>query len=317
MGVIGAGRMGLHHVRIFSMLRNAELVGVVDTDPARREAARSYDVEAFSDLDELLPRVDAVSIAVPTSLHHSVASRCLDRGIHVLVEKPITREVRDGEDLIARARDRGVVLQVGHVERFNPAVQELQRLLGSETVLAISSRRCSPPTPHMDDVDVVYDLLIHDLDLALAIAGSPLRQVSAMGRAMKGHQTDLVLGHLEFANGVLADVVASKITQQRIRQLEVTTARTYVTLDYLTRDISVFRDATVSSETGLGPVQHTQGVVIAKPVVRPVEPLYAELEHFLAVTGGATPITTAEDALAALRVAERIDAQIAAGIASA
>lgn len=316
VGVIGAGRMGMHHARVYSMLRGAELVGVADVDPGAAEAiALRYDARPFTDFRELLRLVDAVSIAVPTSAHYDVARTVLESGIHALVEKPLARDVREAEEIVRLAEAGHLVLQVGHIERFNPAVQELRRSLAREKVLAISSRRCSPPTPHMQDVDVVYDLLIHDLDIALSIAGAPPRQVNAMGNAIKGHQTDLALVHVEFENGVLADLVASKITQQRIRQIDVTTDRSYVTVDYLTRDISIYREATVSDETA-GPVQHTQGVLIAKPVVRPVEPLQAELEHFLAVVGGGTPSVHPVDAIAALRLADRIEAQLAAGIAT-
>ena len=315
VGVIGVGRMGIHHARLYAEIPGAELVGVADADPASRaRASATYGIPVFEDHRELLPLVDAVSIAVPTTLHHQVAGECLDRGIHVLVEKPIAHGVAEAEDLAARAVARGVVLQVGHIERFNPAVVELRRILAAEKLLAISARRCSPPTPQIFDVDVVFDLLIHDLDIALALAGSPVRSVKATGSAVKGDRIDLALVQIEFENGILADLVASKLTQLKIRELTATTENAYVTVDYISRDISIYRNASVTqAETVNAAVQHREGVLVEKPVVRPIEPLRLELEHVLGCIGGAAPLVTAADAIAALRLATAISDQLTSG----
>lgn len=315
VGVIGVGNMGIHHARVFSMIPGVEVVGVADPDPERLGRARdAHDVPGFADHRELLGIVDAVSIAVPTALHRRIAGECLERNVHVLVEKPIAASVGEGEELFALAHRHKVVLQVGHIERFNPAVQELRKIVVGQTLYAIGTRRCSPPTPQIADVDVVFDLLIHDLDIALALADAPVRSIKAMGRAVKDRRTDHVLAQVEFANGVLADLVASKITQQRIRELAVTTDSSYITLDYISRDIAVYRNASVTPAGGASsPLQHTEGVVVEKPVVRPMEPLRLELEHFIACINGAPAVTGPSDALAALRVASTIAAQVALG----
>lgn len=312
VGVIGVGQMGANHARVYSMLRNAELVGVADPDPsAAGSIARLYDVQSFEDFSGLLSGVVAVSVAVPTVLHHRVAMECLERGVHVLVEKPFTRDIWEGEELIAEAHRRGLVLQVGHIERFNPAVQELSAILTEERILAITSRRLSPPTPRVRDIDVIFDLLIHDLDIACHLARSSVRELSTMGSTVMQDNFDVVMSHIAFDNGILADLVASKITQQRVRELEITTEGAYVTVNYLTRDISVYRHATLTTADPSSQVQYRQEAVIEKPLVRGSEPLYQELEHFLACIDGLPPVTTAVDALEALKLAVRVRDQIA------
>lgn len=312
VGVIGVGTMGANHVRVYSMLRGAELVGITDTDPgALRTAARRYDARAFADHHALLDHVEAVSLAVPTSSHYEIALECLRRGVHVLVEKPLAKNVWEGEALIAEADARGLVLQVGHIERFNPAVQELIGILRGERVLAVSARRLSPPTPRVRDVDVIFDLMIHDLDIACQIARSPVGTISSMGSVVKGDDLDLVMTHIEFANGVLADLIASKITQQRVRELEVTTENAYVTVNYRTRDISIYRHGTLVPEDVSSPAQYRQEAVIEKPLVRSSEPLYLELEHFIGCICHQRPLISARDALEALRLATQIRDQIA------
>lgn len=304
VGVIGAGNMGTNHARVYSMFRHAELVGVSDTDAARAHAvAQRYQARAFRSYTELLPEVDAVSIAVPTPLHHEVAQACLEMGLHVLVEKPLTLEVVHGERLLAEADRRGLVLEVGHIERFNPAVIEVGEVVRDERILAISARRLSPPTPQVVDVDVVLDLLIHDLDIVSRFAASPVARLSAMGTG--GASLDLVMAHLEFQNGILADLVASRVTQQRVRELEITTDKAFISVNYRTRDVSIYRRGLISAQERADH-RHRQDAVIEKPFVEAVEPLYLELDHFLRRIGDRTLKSGAADAVAALRLATRV-----------
>lgn len=306
VGVIGAGSMGASHARVYSMLRTADLVAVADPDPAARQrVADLYGIAAYADHQELAPLIEAVSLAAPTSLHVPLAIDLLRRGVHVLVEKPIAPEVAGAEALLEEAARRELVLQVGHVERFNPAVQEAMAIVSDERVLAITARRLSPPTPYIPG-DVVLDLLIHDLDIAMTIAASPVRTVGALGATDADRALHLVMAHVGFENGILADLIASKVTQQRIRELDVTTDRSLVTVNYRTRDISVFRNAKVDPVGAVGAARYRQEAVIERPIVATAEPLYAELEHFLACVRGATPRMHPRESVDALRLALRI-----------
>lgn len=308
VGVIGVGRMGANHARVYSMLRSAELVGVADVDGAARDRVGSlYGIPTYADHRDLLPHVEAVSVAVPTPIHVPTALDCLRSGVHVLVEKPMAPDLAGAQELVNEAERRHRVLQVGNVERFNPAVQEAAGIVSAERVLAIAARRLSPPTPHMPGEDVVLDLMIHDLDIALSIAASNVRQIAALGAANAHGDLHLVMAHLEFENGILADLIASKVTQQRIRELELTTDRSFVTVNYRTRDVSVYRNASVTPVGTLGHL-YRQEAVIQKPTVAISEPLYLELEHYLdCVRGGAARVRP-QESVAALGLALRIDA---------
>lgn len=298
--------MGASHARVYSMLRTADLVAAADPDPVARERiAALYGIPVYAAQSEIFPFIEAASVAAPTSMHVPLARDLVARGIHVLVEKPIAPDLAGAEELLAEADRRGIVLQVGHVERFNPAVQEASAIVADEHVLAISARRLSPPTPNAKD-DVVLDLLIHDLDIALAIAGVPVQNVAALGAVGEDRELNLVMSHLRYENGILADLVASKITQQRIRELEITTEASLVTVNYRTRDISVYRNASVNPIGAVGSARYRQEAVIEKPIVATTEPLYAELEHFLACVRGAPPRIRPRESVDALALALRI-----------
>lgn len=298
--------MGANHARVYSMLRAADLVGVADPDRVARERIASiYGVPAYDDHRHLLPNVDAVSIAVPTRSHLEVAIDCLRQGLHVLVEKPIAADLASGEAMLAEAGSRGRVLQVGHIERFNPAVTEAARVIAGERVLAISARRLSPPTPHVPE-DVVLDLLIHDLDIAMHLASSPVASFGALGALNERAELALVMAHVGFENGILADLIASKMTQQRIRELDITTDRSHVTVNYRTRDVSVYRKGSVSVVDEVDRSRYMQEAVIEKPSVPMAEPLYLELEHFLGCVRGTAPRLDPREAVASLAAALRI-----------
>lgn len=306
VGVVGVGNMGANHVRVYSMLRRAELVGVMDTDSARgARVAASYGVRAFASLDELLTRVDAVSVAVPTAAHASVAAECLAAGRHVLVEKPITADVPAARSLLGTAERAGRVLQVGHVERFNPAVRQAEEAIAAEHLLAIAARRLSPPTPHVPE-DVVLDLIIHDLDIAMHLAGAEVVAMDAMGMRDERGELGLVIAQLAFANGILAGLSASKVTQERVRELDLTTDRSYVTVNYRTRDVSIYRKGLVSVADETDRSRFRQEAVIERPGVPMAEPLHVQLEHFLDCIAGAEPRMRPSEAVAALEVALRI-----------
>lgn len=306
VGVIGVGNMGSNHARVYSMLRDADLIGVTDIDAVRcARVASAYGVKAFAGVAELLSAVDAISVAVPTAAHTAVATQCLAEGRHVLVEKPISADLVGARSLVGAAERSGRVLQVGHVERFNPAVGQAAEAIRSERLLAMAARRLSPPTPHLPE-DVVLDLLIHDVDIAMHLAGSEVVAMNAMGRSDERGELSFVIAQLAFANGILAGLTASKVTQERVRELDLTTDRSFVTVNYRTRDVSVYRKGQVSVIDETDRSRFRQEAVIERPGVPAVEPLYLQLEHFLACVRGAEPAMRPSEAVAALEVALRI-----------
>jgi predicted dehydrogenase len=298
--------MGTNHARVYAMLRGADLVGVADPDRSARErVAATYGVASFASHEQLLGSVDAVSIAVPTREHVPIALACLAAGAHVLVEKPIAPDIASAERLVGAAQEAGRVLQVGHVERFNPAVTQAADAIAAERLLAIAARRLSPPTPHVPE-DVVLDLLIHDIDIAMHLAASEVRTVHAMGRADGRGELQLVMAQLAFRNGVLAGLTASKVTQERVRELDLTTDRSHVAVNYRTRDVLVYRKGQVSVLDQADRSRYRQEAVIERPSVVSAEPLYLELEHFLACVRGAAPRVRPAEAVASLAVALRV-----------
>ncbi len=290
VGVVGVGQWGKHHARIYHHLPGARLAGVVDTAP--REAgvlARRYGAAGYHDHRMLFGQVDAVSIVVPTALHYEIARDFLERGIHVLVEKPITTTVEQAADLVDLAQRRGVVLLVGHVERFKPAVQALSELVTDP--LFVQVRRVRPWNPQRAmDVGVVLDLMIHDLDIILTLLRSPVARVSAIGAAIHGEDDDLAVAHLVLKNGCLASFVASRVSPVKAAELEITLPDGFIHLNYLSQQITVRRRG-----------------MQRRTIVKGEEPLRAELTHFVqCVRGEASPLVPGEHGLRALQVAQEI-----------
>ncbi len=239
-GVIGVGYLGQFHAEKYASLPNVELTGIVEKDQARGEQiARKLNTEAFTDPSRLLGKVDAVSIVVPTMLHHEISRQFLEAGVHVLLEKPITVTLEQADELIALASRKKVVLQVGHIERFNPAVTAIKPLLRSPGYL--QAERSAPFTVRCTDVNVVLDLMIHDLDIVTDLAGSAPLKVSAMGSSIITREIDAAMARIVFANGCVADVTASRISDEKKRLLRIFDGDALYTADYQTQKASVSR----------------------------------------------------------------------------
>ncbi len=231
VGVIGVGYLGQFHAEKYAQHPNVELIGVVDADPTKVERiAKKLDTGAFTDFSLLFGRVDAVSIVVPTVLHHRVAEQCLEQGIHILLEKPITTTVEQADELIRLSAERGLILQVGHIERFNPAVTAVKALLKSPHYL--SAERMAPFTVRCTDVNVVFDLMIHDLDIVTDLAGSDPVSVSAAGASVITKEIDAATARIIFRNGCVADVTASRVSDEKKRALRVFDGDTLYASDY-------------------------------------------------------------------------------------
>ncbi|WP_275974107.1 Gfo/Idh/MocA family protein [Argonema galeatum] len=310
IGVIGVGNMGQHHTRVLSLLKDVELVGVADINVERGlDTASKYRVRFFEDYRDLLPHVEAVCIAVPTKLHHGVGMTCLQRGVHVLVEKPIAASIAEAESLVNAAAESGQILQVGHIERFNPAFQEFTKVLKTEELLALEAHRMSPYSNRANDVSVVLDLMIHDIDLLLELAAAPVVKLTASGsRASDSGYLDYVTATLGFANGIVATLTASKVTHRKIRRISAHCKNSLTEADFLNNEILIHRQTTANYKTDYGQVLYRQDGLIEKVYTSNIEPLHAELEHFVnCVRGGNQPSVGGEQALKALRLASSIE----------
>lgn len=317
--VVGAGQMGSNHLRILSSLKDVELVAVVDPDRARGEAARArFGCEHLQDPLSLVGRVDAVCVASPSSSHAQVAGDLLEHGIHCLIEKPLATTESDCLALIAAAHDRGLVLLVGHVERFNPVVQQLERVLGQATVHAIDVRRMSSLSARITDIDVVGDLMVHDIDIVLAMSTANVEDVVARGVRTGGTAGAYVAVTISFDDGSIACLAASRITHNKIREMQVTADVGLVSVNYLTQELLIHRQSELSALRGSGGADYVLDMAIERVHVRSTEPLLAELEHFVrSVRGVEEPQVTGHDALRAMRVVWEIQEQLGLVLGSA
>lgn len=310
MGVIGVGNMGQHHARILSLLKDIELVGVSDANLARGiEIASQYQTHFYENYQELLPHVDAVCIAVPTKIHHQVGASCLKAGVHTLIEKPIAASIAEAESLVNLAAETGCILQVGHIERFNPAFQELSKVIQTENILALEARRQSPYSNRANDVSVVLDLMIHDIDLLLELSASPVVKLTASGSSSSNSgNLDYVTATLGFANGVVATLNASKVTHRKIRCLAAHCKNSLIETDFLKNEILIHRHQQQNLQLEQKPMQYRQDGITEKVYTSNVEPIYAEIEHFVnCISGGERPSVGGEQALKALRLASLVE----------
>ena len=298
VGVIGVGHLGQHHARLYASLPGATLVGITDADPRRaKEVAERHGTAVYDDVGALLQQVEAVSIAAPTSAHHAVAKQCLEAGVHVLVEKPVTTTPEEARDLVALAKSRKTVLQVGHIERFNPVMLAVRPLIRDP--LLIECRRVSPFTGRSTDVDVVLDLMIHDLDMVLSFQPGTVTDVRAVGAAVVSDRVDTAHAWLTFSSGCIAVLTASRVAAGRARELMLVQHDAAVSLDYQSRQAVIRRIGARPRAGGESKAEQVQG--------GEEEPLKLELESFLeAVRTGARPAVSGEDGEAALSLAYRV-----------
>jgi len=307
IAVIGVGHVGGHHARLYRELPGARLVAVCDTDSARAAAvAAQQGTEAATDFRTLLGKVEAVSVAVPTVHHHAVARAFLEAGADVLIEKPIAESLEEAEALVALARRAGRILQVGHVERFNGGVRALHALVREPGF--IECHRLGPFAGRGTDVDVIRDLMIHDIDIILSLVRSPVIQVQAVGVPVISDRVDIANARLQFASGCIANVTASRVSVERLRKIRIFQRETYLALDYAAQEISCYRRLLPPPGA---PVGELPRIVREEVAVDKAEPLRLELESFLtAVRTRSRPVVSGEEALEALRVAAQILAKI-------
>lgn len=323
VAVIGTGRMGRLHAKTFAAMPGVKLVGVFDANPeAAQKVAAEFNKKAFDRLTDLLPLVRAATIATPTQFHAEVAEQCLERKVACLIEKPLARNTAECLELVSRAKQTGVVVQVGHIERFNPAVQALLKLNLSPRF--IETHRVSPMTFRSLDVSVVLDMMIHDLDVVLKLIGSLLKTVAASGVGVIGDSADICNARLGFTNGAAANVMASRLAMKTERKLRLFSPEAFVSLDYGNRtgmiarkesNLSTLREAAAKVQSGkitdLSQLNFRDMVQWEPLAIEPGDPLTMQAQSFIeAVTQQKSPQVTVEDGLAAVEAAERIVAAI-------
>jgi len=308
VGVIGVGHLGEYHVQKYKAIPTAELVGVVDTDLERaNEIARRYGTRVFRERSELLDRVDGVSLVVPTEMHFDVAKDILSKGVHLLIEKPITYKIEPADTLVRMAQEKDLVLQVGLIERFNPAVVKMESLLNQPVF--IESHRMNQFTTRGIDVDVVLDLMIHDLDIILHVVPSEVKEVHAVGMSVITGKTDIANVRIIFENGTVANLTASRVSNKTLRKIRVFQPDAYISVNCAKREISVIR---LDSELR-GSDDYPQ-MTSDKIKYPDSDPLADEISSFVnVVMNGSSPVVTGQDGRRALKVALGIIDQIKRG----
>ena len=337
VAVVGVGAFGRNHLRVYRELEQAgepvRVVAVVDPSAeAGADARAKFGVPAFTSIAECLAAtegLDAASVCVPTIHHRAAAEELIAAGIDVLIEKPLAPSLEDADSILALARERGRIVQVGHLERFNPAVTAAQRFL--QQPMFFESHRLSVFTPRSLDVDVVLDLMIHDLDIVLSLVGSPVSEVRAVGLPVLSPKVDIANVRVEFENGCVANFTASRVSTERVRKLRFFQPHQYLSLDFARQDLLMID---VTAAAGMDPaklaamaslmnqpaemLKHagdhpSAGLSLNKVQVEPGEPLALEIASFLdAVRNRTTPVVSGEDGRAALKLALEINAAIAA-----
>lgn len=314
VGVIGTGHLGSFHAKMLAQLPTADFAGVYDADAAKAASvADAHQVKAFSTREDLLAAVDAVTIASVTSTHYEVAKACLLAGKHALIEKPITSTTAEARELVDLATARGLTLQVGHIERFNPAILALEPL--RMRPLFIESHRLAQFNPRGSDVAVVLDLMIHDIDLILSLVGSPVSRIDANGVSVVSESPDIANARIQFQNGCVANVTASRISQHKMRKMRLFQHDAYISIDFAQPLAEVFRlvdegDAQAQPTMLLGKID--QGarkrlIVYDQPEIPPMNALLEEMRSFIAcVQAGTRPVVSGLDGLQALEVAAEI-----------
>lgn len=312
IGVIGAGNMGRNHIRLTAEIPEFELIGIFDTNRETKRVAEQYNVQYFPELDELLSSVQAVVIASPSSTHLQTALRVSEKGLHALVEKPLGLDSQDAKAICDAFQKSKTVLAVGHVERFNPVVSEVEKMIESEKIIAINTRRFSPKDTRINDADVLQDLLIHDLDIVLnGLNKSKIKKLHANGRtAYNERLVDYVHSIVEFENGVLATLEASRTTEDKIREINIHTVNSFIRMDLLNKTLTITRRTNYKLDMGYNPTYRQENIT-EKVFIPMVEPLRAELLNFAeSIRNTHPPRAGGEKALYVLSVIDEMKKQI-------
>ncbi len=293
VGVIGTGALGSIHAKIYSCLKNVELVGICDTDAKRlAQMRKELDVEGYKDYSKLIGKIDAASIAVPTKAHYSISKELLNAGVHLLIEKPITQTVREADELLSIAKRKRLTLAVGHIERFNAAIEAILKIKGD--IKFVECHRLGPFSPRVKDVGVVLDLMIHDIDILLWLIKSPIKRIDAVGVNVLTDHEDIANARIVFENGAVCNITASRITANAVRKIRMFQTNAYISLDYIKQDAIIYK--------------RKFGKIIPRQIdIKKEKPLQKEIASFLeCVRSGEKPLASGEEGRQALSVALKI-----------
>lgn len=314
IGVIGTGHLGRLHTKLLKEIHNCDLIGIYDKDHETADkVGKEFETRKFNSVDELLNEVDSVTIAATTSIHYDLMKQAIESGKHILVEKPITAKINEAKEIVAMAAEANVKLQVGHIERFNPALVSLEKY--NLDPKFVQTDRLAQFNPRGTDVAVVHDLMIHDIDIILSLVKSDVKEIKASGVAVVSDNIDIANARLEFENGAVANVTASRISQKKMRKMRMFQRDAYISLDFTTGVSEVYR--LVSPDTPnlehfmtfgiMGVGENKKAVVYEQPQQKEINALKYELQLFVdAILNDEKPVVSGEDGLKALVVAEEI-----------
>ena len=302
-GVIGLGRMGTYHVGILSELDKVELSAVVDIDSKSRQVIeKDYETLGFDDYRDIYDKIDVAVVAVPTGMHYPIAKDLLNAGIHVLLEKPCANKLDHARELFQIAEDKNLTLHIGHVERFNGAVQELHKIV--ESPIFVECKRMGPFSNRIKDDGVVLDIMIHDIDIILNLIKSKVVKVHVLGSSVFSDKDDLVNAQLKFENGCIANIIASRASQNQVRTLSVTQKDSFVVLDYTDQEIYVHRKSSSEHKLSKDSLRYKQESLVERIFVHKDNPLKLELQHFLdCATNGSPRKVAIDNELYSLKIA--------------
>lgn len=318
IGVVGTGHLGKLHTKLFKEIETCNLIGINDINTHQvNKVADEFGVNVVNSLDDLLEKVDAVSIAATTSAHYDLAKKCLNAGKHVFIEKPITATIPEAEEIVKLADSLNLNLQVGHIERFNPALVSMEKYINEPRF--IQTDRLAQFNPRGTDVAVVLDLMIHDIDIILSLIKSKVKSVEASGVAVVSDNIDIANARIQFENGEVANVTASRISQKKMRKMRIFQRDGYIALDFTTGVAEVYRLLPIDQEVEpsymsfgeIGVGDKKKRLVYEQPEQREINALKYELELFVkSIQNKEKPVVTGNDGLRALRIAEIIIGKI-------
>ena len=321
IGVIGVGHLGQHHAKHYSKIQSTELVGVYDIDNNQcKLIAGRFKTKAYKSLNKMLEQVDGVSIVTPTKHHAKIAETCIKKGKHVFIEKPISKTVEEAENIIALAKKHKVTLQVGHIERFNPALSPLEELTINPKYIEV--QRLAPYMIRGTDVPVVLDLMIHDIDLVLSFVDSPVKNIEASGVSIMTNSVDIANARIHFENGSVANITSSRVSKDRVRKIKLFQQDLYVTIDFLIGLTEVYR--VMDAEDGgaraiisapIESIGKQRQIIYEKPKINQQDALQMELINFIeSIQEKAKPVVDGVAGKEALRVALQIQNKILEGL---
>ena len=317
VGVIGVGHLGQHHVKHFASIPSADLMGIYDLDPMRAsDIAKQFQTKPYSSIDDILAVSDAISIVTPTTQHAEIAELCIQSGKHVFIEKPITKTVSEADHLLSLTQKNGTIIQVGHIERLNPALLALKDFELKPKFIEV--QRLAPYTDRGTEVPVVLDLMIHDIDIILSLVNSPVKNIRASGVSIMTNSIDIANARVRFENGTVANLTSSRIAQNKVRKLKFFQRDMYVTIDFLQGLTEVYRAIDSDTQTPkalvTAPLNNDgsrRAIVYEKPTIEKIDALRLELTNFLdSIQGKSKPIVDGKAGRDALEVATNIHKMI-------